>query len=499
MNRNTILKFEFLILFIILCFFWAADYLPMIDLPQHAAQATLLVDLIKGQSSFSDIVEINFLTPYWIAYGPLALLTVFFDIEISLKLFISLVLIGYFYSVKSFYKNTGTPFELAILSLPLFFGFSYDWGFLTFISSVPIGLYYLSLISKNLEKIDNRSFLVKASLLGLFLFLSHALGFVFFIFLGFLMQISHKIQKKNLNLTPFIYPYILFFLLLLSFIQKQDPLANYYSYGDQFFVYSSGQNRLLELFIYPWSSIHDNHTLIVSLTILFLPFLLGFRLSKKPLKYIYFASSITIWFCLPHYFNNVFFIYQRFSFVIIIIYFTLFENSKHIGFPSQLYLRKFITPTLALLLLHKPLLDIYLFNQETSGFKGFLEQVSPRKRVLSLVFDKQSSKIANPNMYLHFPLWYQAGHSGFVEYNFAWFSPQVVRFINGEVSEMKPGSEWMPHLLGSINNCKFFDGVIIRSLKKDVPDNLLIGECEFKFAHSDNSWLYFKNSSINME
>lgn len=45
-----------------------------------------------------------------------------------------------------------------------------------------------------------------------------------------------------------------------------------------------------------------------------------------------------------------------------------------------------------------------------------------------MVFDRDSSAASNKVVYLHFPTWYQADRHGFVDFNFADFHPQIVRF-----------------------------------------------------------------------
>ncbi|MBO4577009.1 MAG: hypothetical protein J5680_07875 [Neisseriaceae bacterium] len=43
-------------------------YLPMIDLPQHAALVVSLDDLLKGRNAYASMLWINWDTPYIITY-----------------------------------------------------------------------------------------------------------------------------------------------------------------------------------------------------------------------------------------------------------------------------------------------------------------------------------------------------------------------------------------------------------------------------------------------
>lgn len=49
-----------------------------------------------------------------------------------------------------------------------------------------------------------------------------------------------------------------------------------------------------------------------------------------------------------------------------------------------------------------------------------------------MAFDHGSEATGNRYLYIHWPVWYQAWSGGFVEFNFAFFLPAVVRYIPGQ-------------------------------------------------------------------
>lgn len=483
-----------LVIVIAICFLWIPEYLPMIDLPQHAAQVSLFIAMLEGHSSFSDIVEVNYFTPYWIGYGPLAVLALVFEITVAVKLFISIVFICFYISVYFFFKSINTPVELAILALPSFFGFSFEWGFLTFIAAVPVGLFYLSFILNNLDRSDTLSVAIRLVLFGSFLFLSHALVFVFSVAIGFFIQVANKLKNGSLSIFPDIFPYLIFLLLLATFILRADPLLDLFSYGDDFFIFSSGGNRVLELFGFPWSMIPENKSYLFSTVLLALPFALGYTPSQRIIKYLPLIVFLVLWFSLPHYFNKVFFIYQRFSLFTFVFYLAIFELKTDRNQSILFSARYFLLPLIVLFFLQRPFLDFYLFGREAEEFKYFIEKTDKNKRVLSLVFDKQSSYLSNPFVYLHFPLWYQAEKSGFVDFNFAWFSPQIVRFKAKGAPEVKPSFEWSPHTLNELADCDVYDSIIVKSLRTDLPKNIYFGGCDFIYTAGNGSWFFYNKS-----
>jgi hypothetical protein len=68
-----------------------------------------------------------------------------------------------------------------------------------------------------------------------------------------------------------------------------------------------------------------------------------------------------------------------------------------------------------------------------------LDSVQPGQRALALVFDPGSEAARNPYVYQHYASWYQAERQGLVDFNFAWFPPQIVRFRTGHLPSVGTG------------------------------------------------------------
>lgn len=47
---------------------WIGRYLPLVDLPQHAAQIAALREIWHGNASLTQLFEINWFTPYLFGY-----------------------------------------------------------------------------------------------------------------------------------------------------------------------------------------------------------------------------------------------------------------------------------------------------------------------------------------------------------------------------------------------------------------------------------------------
>jgi hypothetical protein len=125
---------------------WSSKYLPMIDLPQHAAQISIWKNLKDPRFGFEPYFEVHYFTPYFASYGITRVLAEFTNILVALKLTISLSVVALPLSLVPFFERTGASRWWALLGFPLAFGYSFGWGFLNFIMGIPIAFLYLTVV-----------------------------------------------------------------------------------------------------------------------------------------------------------------------------------------------------------------------------------------------------------------------------------------------------------------------------------------------------------------
>ena len=85
------------------------------------------------------------------------------------------------------------------------------------------------------------------------------------------------------------------------------------------------------------------------------------------------------------------------------------------------------------------------FKRESADFEFILDRLAPQKRALYLALDNYSPADRHQNIYLHYGSWYQADKKGFVDFNFAWFPPQIMRFTSEKVTDIRPSFEFQPN------------------------------------------------------
>jgi hypothetical protein len=81
-----------------LALIWHTPFLPLLDLPQHLAQITLLSDLWLGQSPFAHDIWINWTTPYLLFYLPTTVLALLLGPVLATQVFLSLAYLGFLWA-----------------------------------------------------------------------------------------------------------------------------------------------------------------------------------------------------------------------------------------------------------------------------------------------------------------------------------------------------------------------------------------------------------------
>ncbi|MFW1857065.1 hypothetical protein [Acinetobacter defluvii] len=462
----------------------SGSYLPLIDLPQHAAQVATLDDLLKGQSIWSGLVELNFNTPYLIGYLSWLGLMQFSDIVVSSRILVALIFLLFIFSSILLKNTLHTSWLVPWIAIPSFFGFCYEWGFLTYLLAISIGIIFFVQNIKWSKK-PNLKQCIMVIILGVLLFYSHILSYLFFCLLSFVFVFYNLESKKNiLKILPI---YFIFFCLIIFYLKQGDSLSAQYTYGVKVMYHSIGE-KIMYLFIYPWSMLNKS-LMYISLILLCIPLLMGYVFSKKIEKYIPLVVFIFIWFALPHFMSNTYFIYERYSILFFIFYFSVFEkqhNFQYSRYASYIFL------VLINYLMLEDYKNIFLAKKETSDFATIVEKLPDNQRVLGLMFEPSSMSVSTPFTYVHFGSWYQAQKNGWSDFNFAWFHPQIVRYKPDTVPEVKPGFEWAPQNVQLLKNCQNYNLLIIRAYDQSVKNIVQNSLChDYTLMLNEGTWFVF--------
>jgi hypothetical protein len=424
--------------------FWIAPRPGMVDLPQHAAQIALLRELIAGTSPWSDIVRINIFTPYLLGYGLALALSFVMPILAAMKFIMMLAFYGYVAAGIKLREEFQADRRLDWLFVPGFFGFAYQWGFYTFLVATPLAFLFLTFAHRFARSRSVAGGFLLA-LAGVGLFFSHGLVFLFVCAIG--AAFIPFFCRTPGRIIAALCPYAVLGLLALAYffaLRHNDLMVPkavggatngvLWDWGGPY-----GWHRSFNFLLYTVATVkQDWYFLVGALFLLAAPWLMGARLNTKdPSAFVMFAAVVAIWLGVPSDALGTSALYHRFAIFLLPAYALMFRevlpDEKHavrarlqwldIGAFARAGVVLFCGCYLCVLGVRD-----YRFAQASAPFETVLAAAEPGQRALSLVIAPGSAAIHNSFTYLHYPLWYQVDKGGFVDFNFAVFLPQPVRF-----------------------------------------------------------------------
>ena len=160
---------------------WAAQQLPMVDLPQHLALISALHRLQDSTTLYPTVFAARGeLTPYLGYYHLVSLLHWLLPLELANRLFLTLVVAGLPLSLAFLLRALGRPRWPSLLALPFSYGDSFGWGFINYLACLPLAVLACGCFVRALTTTQHRTrwALVHAAVL-LSVLLMHVQGFLF--------------------------------------------------------------------------------------------------------------------------------------------------------------------------------------------------------------------------------------------------------------------------------------------------------------------------------
>ena len=130
--------------------FFAAEFIPSTDLPQHLAQIRLLEALwgLGDASVDTSQMSARIFGANTLVYWPLFLLSRIVSLRIAGKLTLALIFALSAFGYDALARARGRDPLHALVAVPLLFSVSFYWGFLNFLSGLPLFLFYLVRLSR---------------------------------------------------------------------------------------------------------------------------------------------------------------------------------------------------------------------------------------------------------------------------------------------------------------------------------------------------------------
>jgi hypothetical protein len=458
------------------------------DLPQHAAQVRMLHDLLLGSSRWSDLVRINYLTPYILAYAAATALSFVLPVLTALKVVLTAAYLGSVAAGRALLREVGGDERLDWLYVPGFFGFCFQYGLFPFLVAVPVGLVFLRLAWR-CAGAPTRSAAWRMFGAGLLLFVCHGLAFYFCAGVAFAIT---ALRRPRGGLGRVMLPYAGFALLAVAvFVNARlhepvmgGPLTINWEWN-----HLGGWHRIFAFPDYVVASTpHDLAFFPVVAALLAAPWVLGDRPARDRAALVPFAAMLALWLVVPGEISSTTYLYHRFAVFLLPAYAMTFRT--HAAAPRARALA--IEAALAVfccLFLGGVALRELRFARESAAFEKILDAAEPDQRALTYAPDPESPAIHHGWAYNSYALYYQSERGGFVDFNFAALLPEVVRFRAERPSALKATmvpSDW------STLDTSIYRYVFVRH-EQPLPDSVLAGgRCRLGLVRREDDWSLYE-------
>ena len=421
---------------------WAAPRPMMIDLPQHAGQVALLKDMALGRSPWSADIRINLATPYLIGYGLALPLSFVMSVAAALKTVLTLAYLAFVGAGVAIGRELGASRKLDAYHAFSFFGFSYGWGFYTFLVAAPLGLVFLWLSLRYARRGLASQGAAMAGL-GLVLLFSHGLVFLFACGLGSLLVLARAPSLRALVLRSWPFWVLVAACATVFFSNPSGSGAGPLLHGNGL----GGALRLMAILSNAFGLPGASGLAALWPSICFpvfagLPLLAGLRPDWRAREAVVIAGGVAAAVALlPDFAWSTAMISQRFAIFLPSAYVWLLRERTPSGGSLAVGLQPRLAGLAALVtagLLAQHAWSSVQFGREQRDFERVMAAAEPDQRALGLIFDANSAVDRRAGAYLHHALWYQADRRGLVDYNFAQLQPQIARFRAGAVPPMSP-------------------------------------------------------------
>ncbi|HEY6078422.1 MAG TPA: hypothetical protein VIW29_06445 [Polyangiaceae bacterium] len=435
-----------------------APYLPLVDLPQHASQIATWLRLSDPRLPDAALYDLNFGTPYLVAYGIARLAAPLLGVIGALKLVVTLGVLGTAWAIRELARATGHSPWLGLLALPTAVGYSYYFGFVSFTLATPLALACWRLALLHSEHRSWRSGLALGLLL-LVTFACHALGFALALAgCAPLLVERGSWRARALALVP-LGPGL---ALAASWLPGLVRLGA--GGGGELWRLGFERFRYVPGLLAGMSAADMPAVLTGTLVLGSCALVLG-----KPrglLASVPLLAVVLGYLLLPLQLRSIGFVYPRLVVFLVPALLVAFRPR------SSARVRALVAPlALGAAGLWGAVFGarLYDFQRECADFDAVLRDMPEGLAVRPIVFERESRAFPGVSAFLHFSAYYQVLKGGTQGYSFARNVTSVVRERPPGSPAMQNGAEWLPSTFDARRELPLFDCFLVRSASDRAP------------------------------
>jgi hypothetical protein len=461
---------------------WSVDYLPMVDLPQHAAQLSFWIHYDDPRFGFAEHLRLCWFSPYLLGYALARAAALILPPAAALKLVITLAVLAIPLAMDRLLRYAGGDRWWALLGFPLGLGFAFQWGFFNWMVAVPLMLWVLPWVLEYARQPSPRRAALIA-ILGTGIFFAHGLMLTFFLLVAgaSVVVAARSPRRAALALLPLLAP------LAVAVSWKLWGRHN----EVEFAPLSPGAPwrrfwaRPLDWLSLLSGAAREPAAAGVGFAMVALLFMRGLTFSGQWLRRVPFLAAAA-WYGLgPFAAMTTAFLNERLAVLLIPTALLALERGRPRGPARPLQIA-----TLALVLgwVGYDAVRFHRFDREARTFDPILARAEPGRRLLYLAFEPGFPGFATLP-FVHFSAYYQAQKGGLINFSFAGSLVEVGQYRPGHV----PTTPALLHVEPAVFDWKRdgdYDYYLVRALDPrprhlfppDAPVTLV--------AQSGRWWLY---------
>lgn len=413
---------------------WSVKYLPMVDLPQHAAQIFLWSRYDDPALDLARTYELNYFTPYLLGYCLVRLLTSVTGLVVALKLVISAAVLGLPLAMAWLLSRAGRDPTWALAGFPLAFGYSFYWGFFNYLVALPLGLLFVGLAIGYADRPDRRGAATLA-VAGCLLFFGHllVLGLAALASGLWILLRAERWRDGLLRTLPLAAPLPMILAWGMVTRNTQPMIREPPEFGAMPWV------RLADLPGTLLGESKDVEAWWCGLLLLGLVALSG-RPAREAHRWGPFLAASLVYIFGPYLALGARFLYPRFALYLLPFFLLAWDPRPRVR-PALL---RGGLAAIALGWLTLVTLRFQGFDREAVPFDRVTAAIEPGKSLVSVAYYPVSEWVPGRVPFVHFAAWSQARRGGLLGFSFAVYFPEMVRYRDGFRPPMTPGLEVWP-------------------------------------------------------
>lgn len=200
------------------------------------------------------------------------------------------------------------------------------------------------------------------------------------------------------------------------------------------------------------------------------------------------ALPVVVWLAVPGEAAKTCYLYQRFALLLFPTYALLFRDD---GSTPKRRADAVEAGLAALCVLFFGTVAVRerRFAREAAPFEDVLAAAEPNQRAMGVVLDPTSAVWPHPWAYHVYAAWYQVERDGFVDFNFAAFPPEMVRFRPGRTPVMAASVQELDWHRDDAATYRYFFVHHTRPLPQGMFDD---DQCRVQLVRESGPWALYE-------